>query len=37
MAIPDYQTIMLSLLKLASDNNEHRFRDTVNALLIISI
>jgi len=32
MTVPDYQTIMLPLLKLTSDNNEHRFRDTVNAL-----
>ena len=32
MAIPDYQTIMLPLLKFASDNQEHRFRDAVGAL-----
>lgn len=32
MTVPDYQTIMLPLLKLVSDNNEHRFRDAVNAL-----
>jgi restriction system protein len=32
MAIPDYQTIMLPLLKLAHDNKEHRFRDAVDAL-----
>jgi len=32
MPIPDYQTIMLPLLKLASDNREHRFRDAVYAL-----
>jgi restriction system protein len=32
MAIPDYQTIMLPLLKFASDGQEHRFRDSVNAL-----
>ena len=32
MAIPDYQTIMLPLLKLAGDNQEHRFRDAVEAL-----
>jgi len=32
MAIPDYQTIMLPLLRLAGDQQEHRFRDTVEAL-----
>ncbi len=32
MAIPDYQTIMLPLLKLASDGKEHIFRDTVEEL-----
>ena len=32
MAIPDYQTIMLPLLNFASDNQEHRFRDAVEAL-----
>jgi len=32
MAIPDYQTTMLPLLKFAGDNNEHRFRDTVQTL-----
>ena len=32
MAIPDYQTIMLPLLKLTADQNEHRFRDIVETL-----
>jgi restriction system protein len=32
MAIPDYQTIMLPLLKLASDDQEHKFRDVVEIL-----
>jgi restriction system protein len=32
MAIPDYQTIMLPLLRLASDGHEHRFRDAVERL-----
>lgn len=32
MAIPDYQTIMLPLLRLASDGREHRFRDAVEQL-----
>jgi len=32
MAIPDYQTTMLPLLKFAGDNNEHRFRDAVQTL-----
>lgn len=32
MAIPDYQTTMLPLLKFASDDKEHRFRDAVQAL-----
>ncbi len=32
MAIPDYQTTMLPLLRLASDNQEHRFRDAVQTL-----
>jgi len=34
MAIPDYQTIMLPLLKLAGDNQEHRFRDAVEAMAV---
>jgi restriction system protein len=29
MGIPDYQRIMLPLLKLASDKNEHKFREAV--------
>lgn len=32
MAIPDYQTTMLPLLKFASDNQEHRFRDAAQTL-----
>jgi restriction system protein len=32
MSIPDYQTIMLPLLRLAEDQQEHRFRDAVEAL-----
>ena len=32
MSIPDYQSLMLPLLKLASDGNEHLFRDAVDAL-----
>jgi restriction system protein len=32
MAIPDYQSIMLPLLKLAGDGQQHRFRDAVERL-----
>jgi len=32
MAIPDYQTLMLPLLKLAADGGEHRFRDAIERL-----
>jgi restriction system protein len=32
MAIPDYQTLMLPLLRLASDGSEHRFRDAIEQL-----
>lgn len=32
MPIPDYQTLMLPLLRLASDEQEHRFRDAVETL-----
>ena len=32
MAIPDYQSIMLPLLKLASDKQEHNFRDAITSL-----
>jgi len=32
MAIPDYQSIMLPLLKFASDGMEHRTRDAINRL-----
>jgi restriction system protein len=29
MAIPDYQSIMLPLLKLAGDGEEHSLRETI--------
>lgn len=32
MAIPDYQSLMLPVLQLASDRNEHKFRETVDQL-----
>lgn len=32
MAIPDYQTLMLPVLKLSADGAEHRFRDVVERL-----
>ena len=32
MPIPDYQTLMLPLLKLAADGNVHAKRDAVNEL-----
>ena len=32
MAIPDYQTIMLPLLRMASDKEEHVFREAVDTL-----
>lgn len=32
MAIPDYQTLMLPVLKLAADGTEHKFRDAVDKL-----
>lgn len=32
MPIPDYQTLMLPLLRLAADGQEHRFRDAVEKL-----
>jgi len=32
MSVPDYQTLMLPILKLAADDEEHRFRDAVEAL-----
>ena len=32
MAIPDYQTIMLPLLKFAADNKEHFLREAVDYL-----
>ena len=32
MAIPDYQSIMLPLLRMAGDKQEHVFRDAVDTL-----
>ncbi len=32
MAIPDYQSLMLPILKLASDGKEYRYRDAVETL-----
>ncbi len=32
MAIPDYQTVMLPLLRLASDKEEHIYREAVDTL-----
>ncbi len=32
MAIPDYQTLMLPLLRVIEDEKEHTFKDTVEAL-----
>ena len=32
MAIPDYQSIMLPLLKFSSDNKEHSVHETVDVL-----
>ncbi|MGF6791734.1 restriction endonuclease [Paraburkholderia sp. 35.1] len=32
MPIPDYQTLMLPVLRIAADGQEHRFRDVVEAL-----
>lgn len=32
MAIPDYQSIMLPLLKLASDKKEHSMREAIEFL-----
>ena len=32
MSIPDYQSLMLPLLRLAGDNDEHIFRDAVEEL-----
>jgi restriction system protein len=32
MPIPDYQTLMLPVLRLAADGREHRFRDVVEEL-----
>jgi restriction system protein len=32
MAIPDYQTLMLPLLKIAGDRQEHRVQDVIPKL-----
>ncbi len=32
MAIPDYQTIMLPLLKFAADKEEHSLRESMDSL-----
>ncbi len=32
MPIPDYQSVMLPLLRLAGDGGEHRFRDAIEQL-----
>jgi len=29
MAVPDYQSLMLSLLKVAADGNEHTLSETI--------
>jgi restriction system protein len=34
MPIPDYQTLMLPLLRFAGDRQEHRFRDAVERLAV---
>ena len=34
MAIPDYQTLMLPLLRLAADKKEHSLREAINKLAI---
>lgn len=34
MAIPDYQTLMLPLLRLAADGVDHKFRDAVEQLAV---
>lgn len=34
MPIPDYQTLMLPLLRLAGDSQEHRFRDAIEQLAV---
>jgi restriction system protein len=32
MAIPDYQSIMLPLMKFSSDEKEHSLREAINTL-----
>ena len=32
MAIPDYQSFMLPLLRLLSDGNEHSFQESIEKL-----
>jgi restriction system protein len=33
MSIPDFQSIMLPLMEIAADKNEHLFRDVINKLI----
>ncbi len=37
MAIPDYQTVMLPLLKFAADSHEHSLRDAIDTLVVVTI
>jgi restriction system protein len=32
MAVPDYQSLMLPLLKISSDRNEHNLSETIEVL-----
>jgi len=32
MPIPDYQTLMLPVLKISEDGNTHKFRDAIESL-----
>jgi restriction system protein len=34
MEIPDYQSVMLPLLKEVADRQEHKFRDVIESLSI---
>ena len=34
MAIPDYQSVLLPLLKAVSDQNEHKYRELIETLAI---
>jgi restriction system protein len=35
VAIPDYQSLMLPVLKLASDGGEHRMSDIVDIVAVV--